>query len=240
MKSIQAYEASERIAAYDAEMEIMHPNRAKMVAVGLEILPFPPDADLLAVDLGVGTGYFTRRFLETFPNARVVAIDGSEAAIELARERLSAFDDTVQYRMGDFRELNRLLAGGSQIDVVYSSYALHHLTRDEKVATMRAALAKMKPGGWFVNADIIVAGLPAVEERIQRLRRAGIMQRAPESYAQFRDDESTRSYLAEMEADEGDQPLTLQADLECLTAAGFHEVSTWWQEYREAVTAGHS
>lgn len=238
MKGIQAYEASKRIAAYDAEMEIMHPNRARMVAVGLEILPFARDASLTAVDLGVGTGYFTHRFLEAFPSAGVIAIDGAEAAIEMARERLSPFGDAVAYRAGDFRELDALLDGVTNVDVVYTSYALHHLTRDEKVATMRAAHALMKPGAWFVNADILVAESPAVEDRVQQLRRAGIMQRAPDSYTQFRDDDSTRTYLAEMEAEEGDLPLTLQADLDCLTAAGFHDVAAWWQEYREAVTAG--
>lgn len=238
MKGIHAYETSERIAAYDAEMEIMHPNRAKMVAVGLEILPLLPESSLTAVDLGVGTGYFTQRFLVAFPNARVIAIDGSEAAIEMARERLSAFGDAVEYRTGDFRNLESLLVGVTGVDVVYSSYALHHLTKDEKVATKRAALALLKPGGWFVNADILIAESPAVEERVQQLRRAGIMRRAPDSYTQFRDDESTRAHLAEMEAEEGDQPLTLREDLDALAAAGFRDVATWWQEYREAVTAG--
>lgn len=239
-KSIAAYQAAERIAAYDAEMEIMHPNRAKMVSVALEILPFERSASLTAVDLGVGTGYFTQRFLKAFPKSRVYAIDGSEAAIEMARERLSTFEDAIVYRIGDFRDLSGLPAGVSGLDVVYTSYAMHHLTREEKESTMRQALGLLKPGGWFVNADILVAESPAVEERVQALRRAGIMQRAPASYTQFRDDESTRRYLEEMEAEEGDQPLTLREDLEALWSAGFRDVAVWWQEYREAVTAGTS
>jgi ubiquinone/menaquinone biosynthesis C-methylase UbiE len=130
MKGISAYEARERIAAYDAEMEIMHPNRARMVAVALEILPFSRDDALTAVDLGVGTGYFTQRFLQAFPNASVHAIDGSDAAIAMAQERLSGFAHAIDYRTGDFRELARLLPDVSGADVVYSSYALHHLTRE--------------------------------------------------------------------------------------------------------------
>lgn len=239
-KSIAAYQPAGRIAAYDAEMEIMHPNRQKMVSIALEVLPFQWDGALTAIDLGVGTGYFTRRFLEAFAKARVYAIDGSQAAIEMAKERLAPFADAIDYRTGDFRETVRLLADVRDADVVFTSYAMHHLTHEEKIATMRQALNLLKPGGWFVNADIVIAESSAVEERIQALRRAGIMERAPEWYTQFRDDESTRVYLAEMEAEEGDQPHTLRDDLEALTAAGYRDVATWWQEYREAVTAGRT
>ena len=37
--SITAYDLSARVASYDADMEIMHPNRSKMVDIALEILP---------------------------------------------------------------------------------------------------------------------------------------------------------------------------------------------------------
>ncbi len=44
------------IDAYDADMEIMHPNRFKMVKVPLEFIPLNGDAPLYALDFGVGTG----------------------------------------------------------------------------------------------------------------------------------------------------------------------------------------
>ncbi len=55
-RSIAAYSPRERVAAYDADMEIMHPLRRRMVEVVLEILPFRPSQPLLAIDLGTGTG----------------------------------------------------------------------------------------------------------------------------------------------------------------------------------------
>jgi len=39
-RSIRAYDLPERVASYDVETELMHPNRSKMVAVALEVLPF--------------------------------------------------------------------------------------------------------------------------------------------------------------------------------------------------------
>lgn len=50
-RSIAAYDISERVKTYDADTELMHPNRSKMVDVALEVLPFPKTAALQAVDL---------------------------------------------------------------------------------------------------------------------------------------------------------------------------------------------
>ena len=51
-RSIAAYDVSQRVKTYDADMELMHPNRAKMVQVALEVLPFPMTAAVRAIDLG--------------------------------------------------------------------------------------------------------------------------------------------------------------------------------------------
>ena len=40
-RSIAAYDVSQRVKTYDADMELMHPNRSKMVQIALEVLPFP-------------------------------------------------------------------------------------------------------------------------------------------------------------------------------------------------------
>ena len=90
-KSIAAYDVSQRVKTYDADMELMHPNRSKMVQVAIEVLPFPRTAALRAIDLGIGTGYFTKQFLNHFPNSRVLGIDGAQAMVELAKARLKIF-----------------------------------------------------------------------------------------------------------------------------------------------------
>ena len=74
-RSIAAYDVSQRVTTYDADMELMHPNRSKMVQVAIEVLPFPKTAALRAIDLGSGTRYFTKQFLSHFPNSQVLGID---------------------------------------------------------------------------------------------------------------------------------------------------------------------
>src|SRR5215468_7079876 len=124
-KSIAAYDVSQRVKTYDADMDLMHLNRSKMVQIALELLPFPKTAALRAIDLGIGTGYFTERFLNRFPNSRVLGIDGAQAMIELAKARLMSLASRVQFVIGDFRKLQELASGAGTIDVIFSAYALH-------------------------------------------------------------------------------------------------------------------
>ena len=155
-RSIAAYDVSQRVKTYDADMELMHPNRSKMVQVALEVLPFPKTAALRAIDLGIGTGYFTERFLNNFPNSRVLGIDGAQAMIELAKARLKSLASRVEFVIGDFRRLQELAPDAGTVDVVFSAYALHHLSRADKETVLRQVVELLVPGGWFVNADLIV------------------------------------------------------------------------------------
>ena len=54
-------------------------------------------------------------------------------------------------------------------DVVVSTYAIHHLTADEKAALASVAAARMAPGGRFVVGDLMVVSrdsVPAVRARL--------------------------------------------------------------------------
>jgi ubiquinone/menaquinone biosynthesis C-methylase UbiE len=209
-----------------------------MVQVALEVLPFPKTAALRAIDLGIGTGYFTERFLNNFPNSRVLGLDGAQAMIELAKARLTTLASRVEFILGDFRKLQELAPGAGTVDVVFSAYALHHLGRSDKETVVRQVVELLVPGGWFVNADLIVADSPELESHLQELRVTGIVERARGSDNRFADLASTRRFLADLEKNERDQPLTLAEDLEVLRRSGLRNVSAFWLEYRELVSAG--
>ena len=237
-RSIAAYDIAQRVKTYDADMELMHPNRSKMVDVALEVLPFPRTAALQGVDLGIGTGYFTERFLSHFPNSSVLGIDGAQAMIELAKGRLRSLLSRVEFVIGDFRKLHELAPGAATVDVIFSAYALHHLSRSDKEAVARQVVKLLAPGGWFVNADLIIADSPNLENRLQQLRVVGIVKRAAGSDNRFTDSASTRRFLADLEHKEADQPLTLAEDLQLLRSSGLKNVSAFWLEYRELVSGG--
>ena len=136
-RSIAAYDVSQRVKTYDVDMELMHPNRSKMVQVALEVLPFPKTAALRAIDLGIGTGYFSERFLNKFPNSHILGIDGAQAMIELAKARLASLASRVEFVIGDFRKLQELAPDADMVDVVFSAYALHHLSPPDKEMVLK-------------------------------------------------------------------------------------------------------
>jgi tRNA (cmo5U34)-methyltransferase len=237
-RSIAAYDVSQRVKTYDADMELMHPNRSKMVQVAIEVLPFPRTAALRAIDLGIGTGYFTEQFLNHFPNSHVLGVDGAQAMVDLAKARLKSLASRVQFVIGDFRNLQQLAPDAGTADVVFSAYALHHLGRPDKEKVLREVVELLVPGGWFINADLIVADSPELERRLQELRIAGIAERAGGSDSRFPDSASTRQFLADLERKEADRPLTLAEDLALLRSSGLKNVSAFWLEYRELVSGG--
>jgi len=237
-RSIAAYEVSQRVKTYDADMELMHPNRSKMVQIAIEVLPFPKTVALQAIDLGIGTGYFTEQFLNHFPNSRVLGVDGAQPMVELAKERLKSLTSRVEFVIGDFRDLKQLAPNAGTADVVFSAYALHHLARSDKKNVLRTVVELLVPGGWFINADLIGANSPELESRLQELRVAGIVERASGSDHRFADSASTRRFLDDLEKNERDQPLTLSEDLAVLRSSGLKNVSAFWLEYRELVSGG--
>jgi len=237
-RSIAAYDVSQRVKTYDADMELMHPNRSKMVQIAIEVLPLPRTAALRAIDLGIGTGYFTEQFLNHFPNSRVLGIDGAQAMVDLAKARLTSLASRVQFVIGDFRNLQQLAPGAGMADIVFSAYALHHLGGSDKERVLREVAELLVPGGWFINADLIVADSPELESRLQELRIAGIVERAGGLDNRFADSASTRQFLVDLERKEADHPLTLAEDLALLRSSGLKNVSALWLEYRELVSGG--
>jgi len=237
-QSIAAYDVPQRVKAYDADMELMPPNRSRMVQIALERVPFPRTAALRAIDLGIGTGYFTERFLKQFPNSRVLGIDGAQAMIETAKARLMSLASRVEFVVGDFRKLQELAPVFGTIDVVFSAYALHNLSPPEKEMVLRDVIDLLVPGGLFVNADLIVADSPELESRLHELHIVGIVERARGLDNLFADAASTRRFVANLEKNERDQPLTLAQDLALLESSGLKNVSAFWFKYRELVSGG--
>jgi ubiquinone/menaquinone biosynthesis C-methylase UbiE len=236
--SVEAYDLPERVRTYDADMDIMHPLRWKMIEVALEVLPFQQTQSLRALDLGVGTGVFSKLFLEKYPNSKVVAIDGATSMLELAKTRLGELGQRVEWVLSDFKMMPATVTKPETFDVVISSYALHHLGAQEKLAVLKSAVHAMKPAGWFLNADIVVAAAPAVERRIQEIRVEAVTDRAPVQDKRFCNTNTTRQFLDDLEATERDRPQTLDEDVRILRESGIAKAEVFWKEYREAVIGG--
>ena len=235
-ESIEAYDLPERVRRYDADMNVMHPLRRKMLEISLEVLPFSAADSFVALDLGVGTGVFTHELLRRFAECSVVAVDGSEGMIDLARTRLSEFEERLAFWCADFRALPTDVLPGDGYDVILSSYALRHLNSADKAKVVARSVEALRPGGWFINADLVRSASEGIENRIQALRVAGVTNRGAGD-SRFATPSRTEQTLQELERKERDQPLTAEEDLAILSRSGLTP-EILWKEYREVVMAG--
>jgi len=99
------------------------------------------------LDLGAGTGETARSVRDVHPEARIVAVDESEAM--LARIVLADVELLVQ-------RLQDPLPPGP-FDAVVSALAVHHLDAGEKRALFARIRDVLHAGGRFVLGDVVVA-----------------------------------------------------------------------------------
>jgi ubiquinone/menaquinone biosynthesis C-methylase UbiE len=237
-EAVYAFNNTDTVATYDIDMDVWHPNRVKMASIVCEILPFDRAEDVSILDLGVGTGYLSQRIIETFTNAKIIAIDAAELMIEKAKLRLKDHLGQITFQISTFQELSDKVNSLSDLDAVVSSFALHHLYREEKLMLFQYVHSVLKPHGWFVNCDIVKTADAVLEARFRRLHHQGIQERTRKLKHQEKSLDQISSELADKEKKDGDHPLLLKEDLQLLAEAGFRTAECFWKEYREAVYGG--
>jgi len=109
---------------------------------GMEVLErLELHGDEHALDAGCGSGRVTEQLLARLPGGRMLAVDGSEAMIEKARERLGG---RASYLVADLTELEI----EERVDLVFSTATFHWVLDHERLfARLHAAL---RPGGRLV------------------------------------------------------------------------------------------
>lgn len=96
------------------------------------------------VDLGCGTGTLALLIQSARPDVRVIGVDVDPKVLDIARGKIARAGATIELRQGTLQEAG--LDPGS-VDRVLSSLVLHHLTREEKVASLGAAHAALRADG---------------------------------------------------------------------------------------------
>lgn len=109
---------------------------------GMEVLErLELRGDETALDAGCGSGRVAAELLKRLPRGKLVAVDGSAAMIEKAKERLGS---DVTYLVADLAELQV----AEPVDLVFSTATFHWIVDHERLfARLHAAL---KPGGRLV------------------------------------------------------------------------------------------
>ena len=102
------------------------------------------------LDLACGTGTLTIMIKEAVPDAIVTGIDGDQGILGIARKKTSASQLDIQFDNGMSYDLPY---PDNTFDRVVSSLFFHHLTRADKVETLREVRRVLKKDGELHIAD---------------------------------------------------------------------------------------
>lgn len=135
-------------------------------------------ADPLVLEIGCGTGTFTRHVLGRRPELRLVGCDVSPKSIRLAAERCARFPG-ARFEVADATALP--YESGS-FDAVIGCSILHHLPLRPALAE---ALRVLRPGGrfWFSEPNMMNPQT-ALERNVRFIGR--LLQNSPGETAHFR------------------------------------------------------
>ncbi len=109
------------------------------------------------LDLGCGDSAFIAKVLSKYNIANYTGIDLSPAATKLAAHNLQFLQDKVFFIHCDFIQgMQAKVEHQECFDVVFTSYALHHYTLEEKQEFFNLAKKLLTPNGILIVVDVVL------------------------------------------------------------------------------------
>jgi demethylmenaquinone methyltransferase/2-methoxy-6-polyprenyl-1,4-benzoquinol methylase/phosphoethanolamine N-methyltransferase len=141
--------------AYDAVAWLTSLGQEKNIRKqALKIAALKPGEKVL--DVGSGTGTLgVAAWRKVRPDGEVTGIDASPEMVELARRKAKKKGSGAQFRVAPIESLP---FDDASLDVVLSTFMLHHLPDDVKTKGFAEIARVLKPGGRFVAVDLAGEG----------------------------------------------------------------------------------
>jgi len=158
------------------------------------------------LDLGAGTGLYTFKLLERYPQARVTLIDFAGNMLDIARQNFSD-NPNIRFIQDDYSSHD---FAEERFDIVISALSIHHFDDDGKMKIYKKIFSLLYSGGEFLNADQIAADSAELNLRYCKILDEHV--RANASDADY------ENFLKNIELDRR-SPIALQLDW--LKLAGF-------------------
>jgi SAM-dependent methyltransferase len=105
------------------------------------------------LDLGCGSARHLGRALQGRSVDRYVGYDLSDVALAHATPNLSGLNCPIELHQGDL--LDGLKASDGRFDLIFSSFALHHLVSADKAVFFQLAYQKLNENGLLVLIDVL-------------------------------------------------------------------------------------
>jgi tRNA (cmo5U34)-methyltransferase len=232
---------AQKVNYFLANADIIVPRRDEQLKLLVELLPTTPDAAISILDLGAGFGAVSERILEHYRGASVTCVDGSEAMVIQAQQRLRKYGTRVKIVKADLADASWTGQVKGNFDAAVSAIAIHHLTNDRKRELDREVLHLLIRGGTFLNNDV-VATPPALKERFELLNLAAIQEQEQAKHGAARSIKQIQAEMREQLSLAGPQHnsqiASLVDQLTWLHEAGFGSVDCYWRYLDLAIFGG--
>lgn len=184
-----------RLAGYDAHMRTEIAGAEEFYRFTAEQLPRAGDCGIL--DLGCGTGLELEEYLSLCPDARITGIDLSAGMLSALTRKFP--DRELDLICGSYFDVD---LGEARFDAAVSVESLHHFPAEQKLSLYERLFASLKEGGYFILTDYFAESEALEREYFANLRRE-------------------KAQLPDGRFYHYDTPLTVEHEMEVLTAAGF-------------------
>ncbi len=139
---------------YDAILGKNYMSHREIQAVARNVIAHRADRGPYSlVDLGCGNARGLSKSLRKFPPAHYLGVDASRPALEDAARELASLRH-VEFREQDMLQCALTLPAAS-VDIVYSGFAMHHLSVPDKARLFRAIAAALSSDGAYLLVDIV-------------------------------------------------------------------------------------
>ncbi len=238
------------LETWDRQQEEHNPERESRFNAMFEALGASVGQKFTALDLGCGPGSLTERLLRRFPGARSVAVDYDPVVLRIGQGALGTMGGRITWvdaRMASPGWPRRLPR--RRYDAAVSTTALHWLGPDELPRLYRDLHGLLRPGGVFLNGDI----MPWGADRAAFRRVAGKIYRErfhtksgqpgtrawEQWWARAQKEPYLRPFFAEQKARASKHPHhelpSLETHRNALRRAGFREIEVVWQDVANRV-----
>lgn len=176
-----------------------------------------PRPGFRVVDLGCGTGQLSLPLAER--GARVLAVDVSPEMIR--RLERNASDRSLPSIAGLAAPIENLSLPAGSVDLVVTSYALHHLRDREKSRVVAAAYDWLRPGASLVVADMMFGrGATSQDRAIIKSKVRVLARRGPGGW--WRILKNACRYLVRVQ----ERPVSMTAWRQMFADAGFASITS--------------
>jgi SAM-dependent methyltransferase len=197
---------------------------------------FCPEPRLI-LDLGTGDAILMATLLESFPDARGVAIDFSPPMLEQAQHRLERFGERAAIREADLRNPSWRESSSAPFDVVVSGFAIHHLSDERKRALYREIHQSLNAGGVFLNCEHVASATPNVERMFEDVMMDHLYERRRARGEDVPPEQLRREFL---ERPDREAKILALVEDQCgwLREIGFRDVDCFWKYFELALFGG--